>query len=184
MYRAVFVNVDVPWGSPQGTAGQMGHTVFRRREKEERKKRSALIHCVERRSIQKRTHLKSDGKMNQIEVQIANAKIRKTAFAVSADMLLGMVGVPKLAGHPKIFPTNHTLVDGCLDTGSNLALVAVVCRPQQYSLIKCNDDLDAVVQGLRQIAQEACREVERQKKIGTSCKDQCECHVIECSSGT
>ena len=69
---------------------------------------------------------KSDGEMDQVQVQHVQAQISQRAFARRANVLRFVVGVPQLGGDPEVVPEAKPFLHDRRQPRTHLGLIAVV----------------------------------------------------------
>jgi hypothetical protein len=64
--------------------------------------------------------------VNQVEIQIFDSQISKTSLASTKDMLLSVVGVPKLGSNPEILSFYNTFIKNLLNCISAFLFITVI----------------------------------------------------------
>mmetsp|Transcript_50334 Transcript_50334/g.81606 ORF Transcript_50334/g.81606 Transcript_50334/m.81606 type:complete len:244 (-) Transcript_50334:14-745(-) len=117
-----------------------------------------------------RHKLERDRKVDQIQVQVLQSKVREVFLTGCSDVFPSVVRVPELGSDPKVCPGAHTSLDGSLDTLSNLFLVAVIASAVDVAVACPNGILD----DLRRLApfNLPCAQPDHWHEVASSCQLQ------------
>lgn len=80
--------------------------------------------------------------MNQVEIQVLQAKFVKSTLACEGDMLSTVIRVPELGGDPEIPASADPVCDCPLDGYADLFLVAVIAGTVEVAISELDRLID------------------------------------------